>query len=170
RMVHPLNEEIPEPKFPEGYTLRHKEGAEEAEKWVECFNQSFIDHWNFFPETVEDHVHWLKSPHYRKELDLVAIAPDGSFAAFCFCGIDPEDNKRNNRKDGWIHILGTRRGHRKIGLGTAMLLSGLRKLKEEGMETGKLGVDAENPTGALQLYEANGFTKATTGVSYFKKL
>ncbi len=170
RMVRDLSQSIPEPTFPEGYTLTHTQGIPDAEKWVECFNQSFIDHWLHHPETVEGHAHWLTNPHYRKEHDLVAIAPDGTFAAFSFCGIDPEDNARNNRKDGWIHILGTKRGHRKKGLGTAMLRAGMLLIKQEGMENAKLGVDAENPTGALRLYEANGFVVQKTGISYCKDL
>jgi mycothiol synthase len=170
RMARSLHEPIPEPQFPEGFTLRHSQGIEDAERWVEMFNQSFIDHWNHHPITVEAHKHWLTDPKYDNRRDLIAVAPDGTFAAFCFCGIDPDDNARNNRKDGWIHILGTRRGYRRIGLGRAMLLAGLRKLKEEGMDTAKLGVDAENPTGALGLYESTGFQKITTSVSYCKDL
>lgn len=170
RMSRPLNEPIPEPQFPEGFTLIHSRGQEDAERWVEMFNQSFIDHWNHHPATVESHEHWLTSPKYKPDQDLIAVAPDGTFAAFCFCGIDPDDNARTNRSDGWIHILGTRRGYRRIGLGKAMLLAGLHRLKRDGMNTAKLGVDAENPTGALGLYERTGFKKDTTSVSYCKDL
>ena len=169
-MIRPLNEAIEEPKFPEGYTLRHITAGDPAERWVDMFNMSFIDHWNHHPMTVEEHKHTLASPKYVPERDLVAVAPDGEFAAFCFCLIDPEDNKRNNRSEGWIDILGTRRGHRKIGLGKAMLLSGLLRLKADGMETAKLGVDAENPTGALRLYESVGFRVRTTSISTSKEL
>ena len=34
------------------------------------------------------------------------------------------------------------------------------------MTVAKLGVDAENPTGALKLYESTGFTKYNTYVLY----
>src|SRR3712207_8299806 len=52
------------------------------------------------------------------------------------------------------------RSYRKIGLGRALLLAGLHRLKADGMETAALGVDAENPTGALGLYESTGFMKS----------
>jgi ribosomal protein S18 acetylase RimI-like enzyme len=39
-----------------------------------------------------------------------------------------------------------------------MLLAGMRWLKAQGMDTATLGVDAENPSGALRLYESVGFT------------
>lgn len=168
RMARSLHEPIPVPAFPQGYTLRHVGGEEDIEPWVDCFNQSFIDHWLFHPETVEDRRHRLQRPGYRPEQDLVAVAPDGSFAAFCLWGIDEADNARRGRKDGWIGLLGTRRGHRGLGLGRAMLLAGLQRLRDEGADTAKLGVDAENPTGALGLYERAGFRKVATRVSYHK--
>lgn len=170
KMARDLMEPIAEPKLPEGYTLRHTEGAAEAIKWIEMFNLSFVDHWNHHEETPETHVHFLENdPNYRKEHDLVAIAPDGTWAAFCFCMIDPKDNEVKNRLEGWIDILGTRRGFRKMGLGTAMLLAGMRKLKEDGMDTAVLGVDAENPTGALRLYEGVGFKKVSSTATYSKE-
>lgn len=171
KMARSLDEPIPEPQFPEGYTMRYSNGSDgEMERWVEMFNQSFIDHWNHHPMQLDDHKHWLTNPKYRPEGNLIAVAPDGTFAAFCFCWIDPDDNERNNRSDGWIDILGTRRGHRKIGLGTAMLLSGFNYLKSQGLMVAKLGVDAENPTGALRLYESVGFKTVMTSVAYRKDL
>lgn len=171
-MKRALDQPIPEPQFPEGFTMRHTEAGNEGEieHWVEMFNLSFIDHWGFHPTDVEQRKHRLSWLHYRPELDLIALAPDGTFAAFCYCQIDPEDNARTNRKEGWIGVLGTRRGFRKIGLGRAMLLTGLHKLKQQSMDTAVLGVDAENPTGALGLYESAGFYKADTEVSYNKKV
>jgi mycothiol synthase len=170
KMERPLDEPIAEPHFPEGYTLRHLQGEEDVAPWVDCFNQSFIDHWNHHPVTIESHKHWLTDPKYRSELDLRAVTPDGTVAALCFCIIDPKDNLRNNRSHGWIAELGTRRGHRKIGLGTAMLLAGMKKLKAEGMQKAMLGVDAENPSGALRLYESVGFRTVMTSVTYSKEL
>ena len=170
-MVRDLNEPIAAPQLPEGFTLKHSStDPEDVEKWVEAFNLSFIDHWNHHPATVEGHAHWMSNPDYSPERDLIAVSPDGTVAAFCFCWIDHEDNERNNRLEGWIDILGTRRGYRKIGLGRAMLLAGLHRLKQDGMTVAKLGVDADNPTGALQLYESTGFSKRNTFVAYRKEL
>ena len=169
KMARDLNEPIPEAALPEGFTITHTEGAADADKWVDVFNWSFIDHWNHHPILVESHEHWLsQNPNYRKERDLIAIAPDGTWAAFCFCMIYPEDNEARGRKEGWIDILGTRRGYRKMGLGTAMLIAGMRKLKEGGMDTAVLGVDAENPTGALRLYESVGFKQVRSSTTYSK--
>ncbi len=168
RMACPLDLPIPEEPFPAGYTLRHVASEADIAAWVEVYNQSFIDHWNHHPTTLESHKHWMNLPGYRPEDDLVAVAPDGSFGAFCFCEINSSENERKGRKDGWINLLGTRRGQRNMGLGRAMLLAGLHRLKAIGMETAVLGVDAENPSGALRLYEGVGFTKQFTTLTYQK--
>ena len=170
KMARPLEGPIPEPQFPPGYTVRPLAGEAEHEQWMDVFNWSFIDHWNHHPLTLEQHQHWVSLPGYRPDGDLIAIAPDGTFAAFCRCEINDEDNQNNNRNEGWIAALGTRRGHRKIGLGRAILLAGLHWIKGQGLATAVLGVDAENPSGALRLYESVGFQVTDTTATYHKDL
>ncbi|MBL1178871.1 GNAT family N-acetyltransferase [Pantanalinema sp. GBBB05] len=169
RMTRSLVDPIPAPQFPTGFTVRSLL-PEEVPVWVEMFNQTFIDHWNHHPMTVERRQRWLTHPTYDPELDQVAIAPDGTFAAFCFSLIDQEDNRWTGRLDGWIGDLGTRRGFRRLGLGRAMLLTGMHQLKAKGMDTALLGVDAENPSGALKLYESEGFRQQWSNFAYCKEL
>ncbi|NJO59362.1 MAG: GNAT family N-acetyltransferase [Richelia sp. RM2_1_2] len=161
---------IPQPQFPEGFSIRHTNGEAEAQAWLEMFNNSFMDHWNHHDLTIENQIHFINNPSYRPELDLITVAADGTFAAFCCCHISPEDNARIGRSEGWIGVLGTIRNYRRIGLGKAMLLSGLHKLKSAGMNTARLGVDADNPSGALRLYESVGFYKVYTSISYMKAI
>jgi mycothiol synthase len=168
RMERNLAEPIPEPVFPDGFTVRHIQGEQDAEAWVDLYNNSFIDHWNHHDETVENLKHWLGRADYRADLDLVAIANDGTFAAFCYSEIHSEYSARMGTNLSYVDILGTRRGFRKMGLGRAMLLSALHKLKNAGMDVARLGVDANNPNGALRLYESVGFCKVLTSLSYVK--
>ncbi|RUT08978.1 hypothetical protein DSM106972_010310 [Dulcicalothrix desertica PCC 7102] len=84
---------------------------------VDLHNNSFIDHWNFHPVTVEMLKHWLQESSYRRDLDLVAVTADNTFVAQCYCHINPESNVRTKRNEGNVGILGVRRGFRKIGLG-----------------------------------------------------
>jgi len=157
RMRRSLIEPIPDPLLPEGFHLRQVNPETEAEAWVEMFNQSFIDHWNHHPMTLEEYRYYTSVSDYDPAMDLVAVAPDGTLAAFCYARICAQDNARSGRQEGWINVLGTRRGFRRRGLGRAMLLAGLHRLAEAGMETALLGVDAENPSGALGLYQSVGF-------------
>jgi mycothiol synthase len=158
RMVRSLDEPIAEPVFPAGYTLR--DGDHDPQAWADMYNESFVDHYNFHHHTADEIRHWQQEPEYRSELNLAAVAADGTLAAFAWCGIRPGENERSGRKDGWVGLLGTRRGHRGKGLGRAMLLAGMRRIKEAGMEYAKLGVDADSPTGATRLYESVGFRTA----------
>ncbi|MEG5173644.1 GNAT family N-acetyltransferase [Microcoleus sp. B3-D7] len=168
RMARSLSEPIPEPQFPEGFALRQFPGEQDAEAWVEMFNQSFIDHWNHHDLTVDKYKHELAKPDYRNDLDLIAVADDGTFVSFCYCEISVQECDRTGRNEGWIACLGTRRGFRKMGLGRAMLLAGLHRLKAAGVATAILGVDAENSSGALHLYESAGFHNIRDSISYVK--
>ncbi len=168
RMARSLSEPIPEPQFPEGFALRQFPGEQDAAAWVEMFNQSFIDHWNHHDLTVDKFKHELAKPDYRNDLDLIAVADDGTFVSFCCCEISVQQCDRTGRNEGWIACLGTRRGFRKMGLGRAMLLAGLHRLKAAGVATAILGVDAENSSGALHLYESAGFHNIRDSISYVK--
>jgi mycothiol synthase len=103
-------------------------------------------------------------------LDWVALSPDGTFAAFCTCQINNDRNALTGKSEGWVAILGTRRGFRRQGLGRAMLLWGLQLLQAENIETALLGVDSENPNHAQSLYESVGFKQVRTQVLYKKRL
>lgn len=169
-MERSLTDPIPEAEFPEGFTLKHIENEADAAAWAEMFNQTFIDHWNHQDITVKSVKDKLNDPKYQSELSLVAVAPDGTFAALCDCQIHPENNELNKRKDGLVSILGTRRGFRKQGLGRGILLSALKLLKTEGMETAMLYVDADNLSGATRLYESVGFRRVNTQIAYIKSV
>jgi mycothiol synthase len=170
RMRRSLHEPIPLLQLPNGFTL--KTGTElDFAAWVEMFNQTFVDHWNFHPLTIEEAKHEiLNDPHYRPDLDLVAVAADGTYAAFCYGWIDPETNQQQNRLEGHISSLGTRRGFRRLGLGRAMLLAGLRRLKAAGMEIASLNVDTQNLNQAQHLYQSVGFRPYHTTLHYSKHL
>lgn len=157
RMARSLEQPIPQSPFPEGFALRESQGDGDADKWTAMFNESFVDTWNHIRLTTETRLRWLTDLDYKPELDLVAVAPDRTYAAFCFCNIRSAENSRTERREGWIELLGTRRGFRRGGLGKAMLLAGLQHLRAHGATTAVLGVDADSPSRAAELYESVGF-------------
>ena len=57
---------------------------------------------------------------------------------------------------GWVGTLGVRSAWRRRGLGSALLASAFLDLYDRGLRRVGLGVDAENVTGALRLYERAG--------------
>ena len=56
------------------------------------------------------------------------------------------------------------------GLARALIARSFRVLKERGMTEAALGVDAQNPNGALQLYESMGFRVAKRHTIFRKPL
>jgi mycothiol synthase len=72
-------------------------------------------------------------------------------------------SRRSRRRPGSIL---TRRPWRGRGVASALIGRNLRLLAERGMTEAALGVDAENPTGALALYERVGFVRDRTELLY----
>lgn len=67
---------------------------------------------------------------------------------------------------GWVANLGVRASHRRRGLGEALLRHSFRALYDRGMRRVGLGVDADNPTGALRLYERVGMRQVRRNDSW----
>jgi mycothiol synthase len=159
RMVRKLDDDLPVPSPPSGYQIRPVAGLDELDAWVDLFNAAFADHWNHIPLTSEEHRIQLGRAHYRQDLDLVVVAPDGTLAAFCSCAIKDHDD---GRREAWIDLVGTRPAYRRRGLASAVIAAGLTALRAHGPTEAKLGVDAESPTSATALYESLGFAVAKT--------
>ena len=60
---------------------------------------------------------------------------------------------------GWIGNLGVRKPWRRRGLGGGLLRTAFALLYDRGLRRAGLGVDAENVTGALRLYENAGMRR-----------
>jgi mycothiol synthase len=167
-MARPLNEPIDEPGVIEGVTIRPYNYPEDNDGARKAFDASFSDHWDHHPTSSEDWEHWLKQPQVRPDLSILAEIDGkaGIFAGFCIIEIFEERNKLRGVSEGWIELLGTIRGWRRMGLGRAILLHGLHSLRTAGMDTALLGVDSESPTGANRLYESVGFRIRSREFSY----
>lgn len=161
-----LNQPLPLPELSQGFQLSYLKNPDQIPAWVEMYNQSFVDHWNHYDISVETVKYWHTLPDYQPELDIIAIAPDGTFAALCSCRLKPQPHR--NIHTGWIEWLGTRRGFRRMGLGRAMLFAGMRQLQQIGADTVKLSVDSQSLTGANHLYESVGFRPVETVLSWVK--
>jgi mycothiol synthase len=67
------------------------------------------------------------------------------------------ENARFGFARAWMHRVSVRRPWRKRGVARALLAESFRVLRERGIRDACLGVDANNPSGALALYESVGF-------------
>ncbi len=94
------------------------------------------------------------------ELDtgLWRVAWDGDqVAGSVMSYIWRSENENLGVRRGWLERISVRRPWRRRGLARALIASALVGLSDAGMEDAMLGVDTENVTGALRLYESMGF-------------
>jgi len=67
-----------------------------------------------------------RAPLYRRDLDLVAIAPDGAVAAFCTIWFD------DVTRSAYFEPVGTVPSHQRRGLGRLILTEGLKRIQRIG--------------------------------------
>ena len=150
-----LSEPIGEPLLPAGFHVRSATGEQEAEALTALHRAAFgTEHM-----TVEERLAMMRVPGYDRALDLIAIAPDKSLAGYCFCSISHEDGSCLGHTDP----VATRPRFQRLGLARALMLTGLRKLKERGAETVILGTSSEN-VAMQQTAESAGFLLAWSKV------
>ncbi len=167
-MVRPDLADIPDLPLPAGLEVRpvmpdHYRAIGAA------LNEAFRDHWGHSEATEEEHQRWLNSPHFQPHLWQVAWAGD-EVAGMVLPYIDAEENAHFKRLRGWPDPICVRRPWRKQGLASALIARSLRTLKEHGMTEAALGVDTENLSGALRVYERLGFRAVKRFSSYWKKM
>ncbi len=98
-----------------------------------------------------------RSPSFQHELNLVAEAPDGSFAAHV--GLTHEPSNRH----GIVEPVCTAPGHRRHGLARALLSEGLVRLAARGVRT--VQVETGDDEAPNELYRSCGFNSATRTTS-----
>jgi mycothiol synthase len=158
RMVIELDSEPEPPAWPEGFEVAPLAPGEERELY-QALEDAFVDHWGHTERTYEE---WLATHELEPGLSFLVRAGD-EVAAGALC-------KREFFGMGWVDVLGTRREYRRKGLGKALLRHAFRELHARGARLVGLGVDAENPTGATQLYERVGMRVASQADVYAKTL
>lgn len=121
---------------------------------------SFVDHWGSEPRSREEWRQWYTGHRsFRGDLSVLAIeTATGEVVAFVLNAAYPPD-WATGPVETWINSVGTRRSWRGKGVARWLLTDSLRLIAESdtGFERSMLGVDADNPTGAVRLYRALGF-------------
>jgi ribosomal protein S18 acetylase RimI-like enzyme len=97
---------------------------------------------------------------YRPDLDCVAEASDGSFAASCLVWLDDQNHV------GELEPVGTDPAYRRRGLASAVCRFALQRLREEGATA---AIVYSNTPEAKALYESIGFREHTRAVMLVKR-
>jgi mycothiol synthase len=151
RMEIDLAQPTPEPVWPEGIELRPFDADRDLEPVYEADEEAFEDHWGFFRIDFEAWKHWMTGGNFDPTLWLVAYAGE-DIAGFSL----NQPHEGGDADLGWIGVLGVRRPWRRRGLALALLLESFAEFRRRGRKRAGLGVDAENTTGAVRLYEKAG--------------
>lgn len=123
-----LDSSIPNTTLPSGYAIRSMGGAEDyrARGWASwrAFHNDEPD------ENYDGDYSWYanlqSAPLYRRDLDVIAVASDGSIAAFCTIFYD------DYTRSAVTVLVGTAVEHWRRGLGKAVVTEGLRRLQKVG--------------------------------------
>ena len=147
--------DIPDLDLPAGLEVRPVTMADARAVW-EADVEAFRDHWGGYEASDANFQRWLESPETDPSLWVVAF--DGAeIAAGVIVGIYEEENKALGLRRGWLDDVFTREAWRRRGLARALMTRALRLIRDHGLTSAVLDVDAANPTGALGLYESLGF-------------
>ncbi len=159
---------IPEAELPEGIQVRAVEEKDIRKTW-EASMEAFRDHWGFSEPKEADYQHYLKSKYFQPNLWQVAWDGD-EVVSSVLNFVDHHQNEKFNRKRGWTEEITTRRQWRRQGIARALIVRSMKMHKANGMTEVALGVDTNNPNGALKLYQSLGYEKVRTWITYRKPM
>lgn len=159
RYSQPLDHEIPPAPLPQGFRLRHATDAD-----IDARAELHRDAWSVWGKSrfsSKRYARLREAPLYNPELDVVLEAPGGQLVSYCIAWTDAASGI------GIFEPVGTRPSFARQGLGRAVVTEGLRRLRELGMHTARMGTASVN-TGALALYPSCGFELVDRELYYVK--
>ncbi len=165
-MVRPDLENIPDLPLPAGVEVRPAQPEHYRQIW-DAMDEAFRDHWGYSAQSEIAYEGWLHERSFQP--DLWQIAWDGDQVVGTVLGyIDENANQQANRRRGWTEEITVRRPWRGKGVAKALIARCLNALKERGMSEAALGVDTQNLSGALRLYEHMGYRPVERNTAYRK--
>lgn len=167
-MRRDLARPIPDAPLPEGLVVRPME-PDQARAVFDAEVEAFMDHWGARTKTDDEFRLTLEREEYDPSLWVVAWDGD-QVAGVVQNWIWPTENEELGVRRGWLEHISVRRPWRRRGLARAMTALSLRRFRDMDLDDAMLGVDAENPTGALGLYEGLGFTVSNRSTAYRRDL
>lgn len=150
---------LAQPVVAEGYTMRttRPDDMGECQRMADLLNAAFG---RTLHNAEEYHNFCRLAPSFHPDLDLVAVAPDGSFAAYVGVPYDAANRR------GIFEPVCTHPDHQRKGLAGALMQEALLRLRAMG------AVDATVDTGAMvpanRFYDSMGFTEAYRGFAWHK--
>ncbi len=167
-METPDLDHIPDAPMPEGLEVRPVQPDHYLPIW-QAASEAFQDGWGATEIKEDDFDLWVADPMNEPHLWMVAWDTSSDQVAGSVLNFIKHDyNARTGRQLGYTEGISVRRPWRKRGLASALIAKSMRMFKEMGMTQTALGVDTENPSGALRVYERMGY-KALSKITNYRK-
>lgn len=154
--------DLPDHRMPPGFTIRPFTAAD-APAWLELNAAAFVDLPDQGSWTADDLSRRLTQPWFDPQGFLLAFDAQG-LAGFHWTKVHGGSGHGHERT-GEVYVLAVAARARRTGLGAALTAAGLHHLRDSGLRTVMLFVDARN-TGAVAMYERLGFRRADCDVQY----
>ena len=168
-MLRPTLDDAEVPPLPTGVEIRQVSDPAGIRRLFDADAEAFLDHWGGFEASEAAFKQWVRGPHFDPSLFVIAWDGD-EIAGAVINSIDAEENEALGRRRGLLESVFVRRPWRRRGLAAALVGRSLQLLRERGMASAWLGVDADNPTGALGVYERAGFGVHLRSTAYHKPM
>jgi mycothiol synthase len=168
-MVRPTLEGVVVPELPAGLEVRPVAGRTQLRQMWDADREAFQDHWGGVDTSDEIFERFLADPDYDPTLFVVAWDGD-EIAGAVWNVILVAENEAFGRHRGLLDSVYVRRPWRGRGLASALVGLSLQALRDRGMTSASLGVDADNPNGALRLYQNAGFEVDVRSTGYRKPM
>lgn len=146
---------FPDVRVPDGFRLQSLADEFDVEKVHRVMHRRF-DHEGEPPaDELEARKIKLNSPNLRRDLTIVAVAPDGNFVSFCGTWRVPRSDVC------YVEPVATDPEYRRRGLGKAVVLEAVRRCAEEGARTAVVGSE-------LAFYKSMGFEVCARQTPWWK--
>jgi len=168
-MVRPTLDDVPELTLPASVAVRPVDEGDLRAIW-EADVEAFRDHNHELAEVGDDEwQRFLVEAEEGTEWWQIAWDADGVVGQVR-TRVVPGEAERLGRRRAWTENISTRRDRRQQGIASALIAASLRQLAAAGFDEAALGVDLDNPTGALAVYERLGYQVVQRHTGYRRPL
>jgi ribosomal protein S18 acetylase RimI-like enzyme len=154
-MLRPDLENIPQAELPAGIETRPVIDADLRKIW-DAGKEAFKDHWGYMEPPENGFDAWITNTDWDRTLSRVAWDGD-EVVGRVLIYVPHAHNKQNARKRADTESICVGRRWRRKGVATALIAQCLHALKDAGFDEAALGVDTQNTSGALRIYERMGY-------------
>jgi predicted N-acetyltransferase YhbS len=128
-----LDEPPESTRLPKGFHLQSLADENDLEKVNRVLWLGFNHQGPPPDDQISSRARAQQTPNYRKDLNIVAVAPDGSYASYAGIWYVPEN------RVGYLEPVATDPSYRRRGLGAAAVVEALRRLRELGATVAWVG-------------------------------